>query len=154
VSARTIRFRKRLKLKTVNDALTLTFPRSTAIESLEWRMDVDGSSVPMIEFPHSQVRGGVSVGINNGRRVLVQHAFVATMKSGHEGIFVRHGLPRHRNKAGFDLPIKELYTTRVADVFDDSGMIDAVTGQAMRKFDETFDRVFPGEVDKIRARGV
>lgn len=45
--------------------------------------------VPMIGFRHKQngKRSGVSVEIKKGKSILMKHSFIATMKSGHQGIF-------------------------------------------------------------------
>lgn len=159
---RSVRFRKRIRVKRVNDSLPLTFPKTTTdIDALEWRMDVAGDPIPMVDYPHRQVRRGVSVGINMGKRVLVKSAFIATMKSGHTGIFVRaktgvhgpltRGQTRHSDvfRVG-RLPIAELYSSRVSDVFNDSGMIPAVQARAAKIFSSSFDRLLPIELAKMK----
>jgi hypothetical protein len=140
-SSRSIRFRKRFKLKSVNDALVMTFPKTKELDSMLWRMDVKGTRVPVMAFNPRQVKAGVSVAINQGKRKTIKHAFIATMKSGHTGVFRRVGGTK-------SLPIRELYTTRVADLFTDAGMIPAVVAQTLRAFDVTFDRVLPLELAK------
>lgn len=139
-SQRSVRFRKRIKVARVNASLPLTFPRSKDIADLEWRMDVSGQPIPVIDYPHSETQRGVTVAINAGRRVLIKSAFEATMRSGHVGIFLR----TTRNR----LPIREAFTTKVSDVFNDAGMIPAVQAVTLKAFSKTFDRVFPLEVDK------
>lgn len=140
-SRRTIQFRKRFKAKVVNDALVLTFPKTKELDSLLWRMDVKGTRIPVMAFNPRQVRKGVSVAINQGKRKVIPGAFIATMKSGHEGVYRRVGGVKR-------LPIRELYTTRVADLFADAGMIPAVVAQTLRAFDVTFSRVLPHELGK------
>jgi len=142
-SSRMIRERKRFKVAHVNRALPLSFPSSKEIMRLAWRMDVSGALVPVSAYSHRQTRKGVSVAINRGSRSLVRSAFVATMKSGHRGVFLRKGKAR--------LPIKEAFTTRVSDVFADGGFIPAVQVHAQGVFSAAMARLLPMELGKLRA---
>ena len=139
---RMVRERKRLKVARVNRGLTLLFPSSK--QRLIWRMQVSGAPVPLAEYPHRQVKSGVSVEVNVGRRKLVRSAFVATMKSGHEGIFKRRGKKR--------LPIAEAFSTRISDVFGDRGgaAAQSVLTSGLVKMNATFERLLPVELAKIR----
>jgi hypothetical protein len=141
-SGKTVRERKRLKVARVNKALPLTFPKVKDISSLVWRMDVSGSPIPAVDYPHRQTRRGVSVEINTGKRSLIRGAFVATMRSGHTGIFRRRGKSR--------LPIDEVFTSKIADVFRDSGMIPAVHARTRAVFKGAFDRLLPLELAKLK----
>lgn len=140
-SARAVRFRKRIKLSRVNKVLSVTFPRTKQIQGMEWRLNVANKAIPLADFPHSQTKKGVTVAVNAGKRKLLKSAFEATTKSGHTGIFYRTGKAR--------LPIRQLYSTRVIDVFSDDGMIPAVQEQGMKMFSSTYDRVLPLELDKL-----
>lgn len=140
-STQTIRFRKRIKLKVINDSLVMTFPKGAqTLDSLEWRMDVKGTRAPVSAFEPRQRVTGVSVAINAGKRKIIKGAFIARMRSGHVGVWLRDGSKR--------LPIHELYTTRVSDLFGDNGMVPAVIAQTLRAFDQTFGRVLPLELGK------
>lgn len=142
-SARSVRFRKRIRVSRINASLPTQGPRSHDLADLEWRMDVSGKAIPVIDYasPRQTLRG-VSVGINGGRRVLIKSAFIATMRSGHTGVFMRSG------KA--NLPIRELYTTRVSDVFEDNGMVPAILARAKTEFTKTFERVLPLEIERLK----
>jgi hypothetical protein len=141
---RSVRQRKRMKVARVNRALPLTFPRGKQdLHSLVWRMDVSGEPIPLSAFPYRQTRRGVTVSVNNGARKLVRSAFVATLASGHVGIFRRRGKDR--------LPIDEAFTTRVSDVFRDEGMIPAVYRRASLVFSSAFARLLPLELGKVQA---
>ncbi len=73
------------------------------IQGQETRIVAKGKQgIPLIQFPHTQTKKGVSfiVSYQKGRRLL-PHAFIATMKSGHKGIFIRETIKR--------LPIKEKF---------------------------------------------
>ena len=140
---RVVRARKRLKVRRVKAAMPLRFPRSTReLTDLEWRMPVSGDVVPVAEYPLRQTRQGISVEINAGRRTLIKSAFLATMKSRHRGVYRRRGDKR--------LPIDELFTTRVSDVFLDAGMIPGVNARAQTVFRATLGRVLPMELEKLR----
>lgn len=154
-SNRSIRFRKNMKAGAVSKGLVLRMPRSTrSIEDLEWRVDVSGSPFPLSAYPARQVgarvrgrkgrkevsAGGVRVSVNKGRASFVQGAFIAKLKSGHRGIFVRRGLKR--------LPIDELFSTRISDVFRDNGMIPAVFARGSTVFSASMGRLLPLEIAK------
>lgn len=142
VAGRKVRERKAMKLNRVNRALPLTFPTSKEISRLAWRMDVSGALVPVAAFPHRQTHAGVSVQINKGSRSLIRSAFTARLKSGHLGVFLRKGKAR--------LPIKEAFTTRVSDVFNDQGFIPAVQTRTHAVFSSAFYRLLKLELDKAK----
>jgi hypothetical protein len=132
-ASREVRARKALKASKVAKALKLRFPSGTqTVSSLAWHLDVDSVAVPLTAYPFRQVAAGVSVRVNRGAPKLLRSAFVTTLRSGHVGVFRRVGAER--------LPIKELFTTRVTDVFDDSGMVDRVFARAGEVFTATFRR--------------
>ncbi len=140
-AGRSVRQRKRLKVKFVKESLPLIFARGKTIDTLEWKMKVSGRAIPVSAYPHRQGKRGVTVAINTGARKLIKHAFTATMRSGHKGVFLREGKAR--------LPIRELFTTRVSDVFADNGMIPAVMARTQKVFGESFARLLPLELAKI-----
>lgn len=140
-SNKLIRSRKRFRVARVNSALPLVFPRgSNSLETLEWRMNVSGAPVPVADFAHRQTRKGVTASINAGKRSLIPGAFIATMRSGHTGVFIRKGKAR--------LPIRETFTTRVSDVFNDAGFIDYLQAGAQARFSASFERLLPLELSK------
>lgn len=95
-----------------------------------------GFPLPLINYGARQTQKGVTVKVlRAGKRDLVKHAFIATMKSGHKGAFWREKIGGGKNiwKAGkrisiptwekndprsrkFRLKIKELYGPRMQDV--------------------------------------
>lgn len=139
--SRRIRERKAMKVGHIGKALTIVYP--TSKEQLIWKVRASGNIVPVAAFPHRQTKRGVSVEINKGSRSFIRSAFVATLKSGHEGVFRRTGKAR--------LPIKEAFTTRVADAFRDA--LPAVTERGRAVFTSTFTRVLPLETAKLGPRG-
>lgn len=141
-SRRYAQTKKRMKAGRLNAGLPLTFPKGvTYIRDLEWRMDVTSDYALVSSYTGArQTRLGVTVGINKGTRALIKGAFIATMKSGHVGVFLRTGPGR--------FPIKELFTTRVADVFNDNGMTDEAFTRAQETFSKSFERLYPLELAK------
>jgi hypothetical protein len=142
-SSRRLREKKRFKVRLVNRSLPLAFPKLRgAIADLEWTMRVSGEPSPVAAFPYRQTRAGINAMINRNKRTLIGGAFVATMKSGHTGVFMR--------KTGKRLPIREVFTTRVSDVFKDNGVVSGVYGRAQDVFTASFERLFPMELRKLK----
>jgi hypothetical protein len=139
-ASKRIRARKRIKSRYISRALTLRRPRSSDIAAMEWAVDVSGEAVPLVAYPHRQTRKGVSVEVNRGKRTLLKGAFVAAMRSGHEGVFRRRGKAR--------LPIEELRGSRPVDALLHEGEADAAAERGGSSFAATFVRVLPLEVGK------
>jgi len=116
-----------------------------------------GDPLPLISYSARGVRKGVSVKVlKAGTRSIVRHAFIATMKSGHKGVFwrksnvrggtwkigVRRTLPSFTTGSQlkkYQLPIHELYGPRIPDVFDDPEIIDPVMAHASKRFDDRLE---------------
>lgn len=148
---------KRLKAKYINRAFSLSRPRGGDIASLEWALNVSGAPIPLIAYPHRAVKGkrgrrgigpksegGVRVEVNPGRQTIVRGAFIATMASGHQGIFRRRGKAR--------LPIHELLGSRPVDALLHEGQADGVAARGAKSFAGTFVRVLPLEIDKAKGK--
>ncbi len=141
---RRVRGRKRMKAEYLaSKGLPLSFPRRNAdIDAMVWTMRVTGKQVPLGKYPARQTKKGVSVLVNKGQRKLIKGAFIAKMKSGHVGVFVREGKAR--------LPIQHALSTRVSDVFQDRGMSPAVLARGQGVFSSSFSRLMPMELEKAR----
>lgn len=139
-ASKRIRARKRIKSSYIGRALTMRRPRGGDIAGMEWAVDVSGEPVPLIAYPFRQTKKGVSVEVNRGKRTLVKGSFVATMKSGHKGVFRRRGKAR--------LPIHELRGSRPVDALLHKGEADAVAARGGKSFGDTFVRVLPLEIGK------
>jgi hypothetical protein len=59
---------------------------------------INDSRIPLIAFKPKQQGSSISVNIHKGKTVTVQNSFIATMTSGHTGVFSRG---RYSKKAGF-----------------------------------------------------
>ena len=139
-ASKRVRARKRIKGKYVREAISLRRPRGGDIESYEWAVDVGGAAVPLVAYPHRQTKRGVSVEVNRGKRTLVAGSFVATMKSGHEGVFRRRGKAR--------LPIEELRGSRPVDALLHRGESEAVAERGGESFAAGVARLLPIELAK------
>ena len=81
--------------------------------SLTAKVIASGRPIPLISYGARQTDSGVSVDVLNGRK-MIPGAFIATMPSGHKGVYIRMGAMHKRvQKAGrvsySGLPIKELF---------------------------------------------
>lgn len=141
-ASKRVRARKRIKARYITRALTLRRAKGADIAGMEWALDVSGEPVPLVAYPHRQTSKGVSVEVNRGKRTLVAGSFVASMKSGHKGVFRRRGKSR--------LPIAELRGSRPVDALLHKGEADAVGERGGRSFESTFVRVLPLEIGKSK----
>ena len=156
-ASRQIRERKAVKVAHIGKAISLVYP--TTKEQLIWRVRARGEVMPVASYSHRQVKSGVSVQINVGSRSIIRHAFTATMKSGHSGVFMRYGaatrvaVQRYKGNKRYAgqkrQPIRELYTTKVSEAFQDAVPAIAERGRAV--FASTFERVLPLEAAKRRS---
>mgnify|MGYP005811300885 CR=1 FL=1 len=152
--SRLIRARKAIKVAKVNETLTIVTP--TQKQRTIWAIVAKSELMPVAAFSFRPTKKGISVVINTGSRVVIAHAFKATMRSGHEGVFMRvgqatrapiQGYKGHKRYAGRKRqPIKELFTTQVADAFEDA--LPAAGAKGREVFESTFRRVLPLEIAK------
>lgn len=117
-----------------------------------------GQGLPLYLFDARQTAKGVSVRIK-GRRFVVPHAFIATMRSGRVGVFARgayggQGITkptgerfgrfvfgssyRGRNRAR--LPINELYTFSPPDAFANPRVVQAMSDRVQDQLDKVMRR--------------
>lgn len=124
----------------------LTKQKATA-NNLTARVVASGKPIPLIRYSARQTNKGVTVNVLNGRK-LIAHAFIATMPSGHTGVFIRQGTGRHKrvtkgSKTSWHaLPIKELFGPGVPD-----GLANRSVQEALQRVVETsFADVFAQQV--------
>lgn len=143
---RRIRSRKRIRAEYLSTrALPLSYPhRRQEINAMVWKMGAWGKEVPLGKYPSRQTRRGVSIMVNRGQRKLIRGAFIARMKSGHVGVFMREGKSR--------LPIKHALSSRTSDVIQDKGMPEAVLERGVSVFERDFRRLLPLEIEKAKNR--
>lgn len=138
------RTRERVRIRAgylADKALPLTFPRgATTVEGLEWVMRVSGRPVPLGEYPRRQTRKGVSVEVVKGRRMLIQHAFLATAKTGRKAVFLRPSSARY--------PMGHRLGLGVADSMKDGLTPTAALQLGLARMNSAFARLFPIELGK------
>lgn len=143
-AAKRVRRRKRIKASEIRASLVMIRPKRAEIDGADWTLGVKGRRVPLTQYPFRQGKRGVTVEVNTGQRNLIAHAFVATMRSGHKGIYVRKGSAR--------LPIRELFGSRVVDALLHKGEAEGVRDRGRASFQATFGRLLPLELEKASAR--
>jgi len=108
-----------------------------------------GKPIPLINFSARETAKGVSVSVKDGRKT-IQGAFIATMPTGHRGVFQRVGNTHKRTvKSGkvvwSGLPIKELYGPSLPSAF-----ANEVVQSALQKFiADKFGNNFKHELDYL-----
>lgn len=129
-----IRDRKRIRASRIARVLRLQRPgRIVPGVTSEWRLNVLGGTTRVSDYPYRQTRRGVTVAINKSKRSLLRSAFVATMATGHRGVFVRTGTAR--------LPIREPLASRPVDALLHPGEAQGVAERGARAFLATFGRL-------------
>lgn len=149
-ASRRVRAERNLKAKFVKSRLSMRFPSGRGVHSgrerLRWELGFGGKGVPLIDYKGTrQTKRGVSVNVS-GRREIIKGAFIATMDSGHRGVFVRAGESR--------LPIRELFSTRVSDVALNPGFIPGVHDFVQNTFSENWHRLVDVEIERARNRSL
>lgn len=118
-----------------------------------------GRGLPLYPFAARQVAKGVSVRIK-GRRFVVPHAFIATMRSGRVGVFARgayggqgitkptgerfgrfvFGSSYRGRRARSQLPINELYTFGPPEAFANPRVVQAMSDRVQDQIDKVMRR--------------
>ena len=93
-----------------------------------------GRPIPLIQFSARETKSGVSVSVKHGRKLL-KGAFIATMPTGHEGVYVRVGNQHKKiNGKWHGLPIKELYGPSIPAAFGNDIVQAAIATLVRDKF--------------------
>ena len=114
-------------------------------------LDATGRPIPLIKYGAREQRrpgGGVTVKVLHGTK-LIQGAFIATMPTGHKGVFVRAGSAAHtalglkgkhagirrgRTSYRHGLPIVELYGPSVTAAFKSERVQSYMLDTAQKRF--------------------
>ncbi len=122
---------------------------------------VSGKRIALAEFSPRQTKKGVTIQIKKGgARKLIPHAFLATMSSGHTGVFVRSYGSKGRvpGDVGYfrtgkgsrirphfdsDTPISEFYSLDVPKMVTEQTVVAAVKSE----INDSFMRNFQQQVD-------
>lgn len=109
---------------------------------LESKIEVTGRPLPAIAFGARQTKEGVSIAVFRGQRKVIKSAFIATMGSGHTGVFARghygkgtFDFRRKRlRKGGTDTPITEIHTTAIPQAVSHDVIVRHLATQIHRDF--------------------
>lgn len=117
-----------LKQAIIRDRLPVQGARPDRLEAV---LRVTGKRVPIVAFGARQTRQGVTYRLTGGRG-LIPGAFLATMSSGHAGVFARRPISRSRAgnpRSSPGLPIVEQYGPSLPLVVTKQHILEA--GQAI-----------------------
>jgi len=98
-----------------------------------------GSNLPFFIFDPRQTAQGVSIMIKTGARKVKAGAFLATMKSGHKGVFIREGKKR--------LPIDEKYTIGLPQMITSKNISDKLVAFVQDKLPAELVRTIKAFID-------
>jgi hypothetical protein len=137
----------KLKVSDIKKGLKLSYATAA---SLTARVTASGKPIPLSAYGARQTAKGVSVDVLHGRKVIT-HAFIATMPSGHKGVFVRVGNQHKKTAKGSriiwsGLPIKELFGPSIPD-----GMANAAVQAALQRLVlEKFPDILRQQIDRLK----
>jgi hypothetical protein len=125
-------------------------------KNISGRIYIHRKNIPLMRFKPRQTDAGVEVRVRTSGPTVIPHAFIATMPTGHTGVFVR-GQPGHREKRTKNgktyttqLPIKELRAPTVVDVLTEKPQtLQAVRDDAQAALNKNLD----SQVDWLLSRG-
>lgn len=144
----------KLKSSEVKDRMIeLKASRSRNINDMSAALVISNRPVPLILYKARQTKAGVKVNIR-GNGQLVKGAFVATMKSGHTGVYTRDESRPSRHKwvrdtskpkGGYSktLPIKERFGISPFQFFKVEGNVPRVERLISESFDTNFANDLP-----------
>lgn len=132
-----VRKKLAIKVKPLKKAIHVRKNRARVLDDMEWGVDIAGDAMRVSNFRHRQNKKGVKATIRKGKSVLFKSAFVARMKSGRTGVFVRRGAAR--------LPLWEPLATRPVDVLRDEAGKAAIATKGRRSFTRTLERLLDAE---------
>lgn len=152
-----------IKARDVSDAISIT---KTYDGEMVGKLNVSGKPLPVKFFSPRETSKGVIVRIKKGRGKLIRSAFLATMASGHVGVFARGNYSggqfqfrkeSSKNRRPFsatrkknygDLSINEITTISLPRSFGASPVVDVVAARMAEVFNERFKH----EMDRAVAR--
>lgn len=137
-----------LKASRIKKALTV---RQANANVLQAGIRAIGRPISLYEYGARSTSKGVSVNVKEGRK-LIKHAFIATMPTGHTGVFMRKpGVIQ--GKRGKMIQARalghELFGPAIPSMF----VSEIVTRAMTSKLNEQFPKELDHELGRLRARG-
>ena len=119
-----------LKIGDIKKSITLV---KATYNRWQAEIGISRKRIQLKKFGAKQTKKGVSYKVRKkGKREKIEHAFIQTLSSGHEGVFKRKGEGR--------LPIVQLFGPSLGYVFEEAGSIAAdVTKSAYEKLRANID---------------
>ncbi len=137
-AARLIKARYHIGTRVISRAITLERRANRA--QLTAVVAATGRPLPLLAFRARQTRRGVSVEVTRGVRKLIRSAFIATLRSGHKGVFARGGYAGGRFiPQSARLPITELMTLGIPQGFSNRVVEQALRQKVREKSPAIFD---------------
>lgn len=157
-ASREIRNVYTLRASAIGRAITLQRANSSTLTAV---LTAKGRRLSLTNFTGvRQTRRGVSVQIKRGQRRVISHAFLATMASGHRGVFMRAykgvggGEPRYREKRvrrrGNDLPISEITTLSLPKAFVSERVLGSLVKVSRTRFAIEYERAARFYLSRLR----
>lgn len=107
-----------------------------------------GRRMALIHFKARPTKKGVTVQVlKSESRSLIKHAFIATMKTGHKGVFWRRMKDGRRVPR---LPIQELFSFALPEVLGHPPTIKAVLDLAGPRLKKNMEQALNYELSKLR----
>jgi len=152
-----------LKKKVIRDSITVTkLGRNGGTAYVRCR----GKRLPLMAFGARELKSGKGVTVKvlkNSPRSLIKHAFIAKMKTGHEGVFWRknvHGWKRSnvrrpknqyaRMPKKFRLPMEELFSFAIPDVMGHGPTMAEIMRLAGIRLKKEVDQALNYELSKLK----
>ena len=133
-----------LPAKMIKEKSTLLKAKPGQPVAFIWAKSNRGMS--LAHFGAKQTKRGVSVAVKRGGRKMLPGAFMATMPSGHRGVFYRSKSGKGRVRR---YPIQALYGPSIALLFASRAVSDVVRKTSQ----DNFPRIFQSRYDHYRDRG-
>jgi hypothetical protein len=143
-----IRSQLNIRAKAVNELVVINKAFGGEDGKLQGTLEIRDRPFRLVEFQPRVKRISTSKGMRTGvtvkvkqTRKLVQGGFLATMPSGHEGIFKRKGAGQY--------PIVELFTTRPTDLLEEGGnFLKETQTFAEERFKLEYEREFNYQINR------
>jgi hypothetical protein len=140
--------------------------KNATVTTLSASFESSGKPLPLIEYSARQTKKGVSFQVKRDRsRFFMERAFIATMKSGHKGIFERNlygakpGVKFVSKKTKnieyghlpkkYRLPIHELFSSRVCDILSNKPVMAAVLKKSGARLHTNMEHELNYELSKL-----
>jgi hypothetical protein len=117
--------------------------------SLKAVIRATGAPLGVAKFPHRQLRKGVKVTIRRGSSNVLRTTFVATMASGHVGVFERRGPKVMPTKGRYEAlsierqKIYEIFTVSAASMFGSR----VISEKLLKHAAEIFPKILQNQVE-------